>query len=428
MNRKDNFIWVVIICLFTFYITSIQTTAQAIDTIFTATEILDIEVLKYNPGEILIAAIGTCVSKSTDYGETWTTALFDTVPNCYDISFNKDNPSIGFLGGVSGLFKTTDGGFNWFNTNQLDDIYFVNVNPHFPNIIFAQGSIDPFLGPYYLYKSMDNGITWQDSLLNRWILDPQFNPENDSIAYGYNNINILKTTDQGGSWETILTTIPELRFTALCVDENNPGILYASKIGFLYKTTNNGDNWIHIDSTLKILFPSFKLSSILLDDSNPGRLLIGLDEGLFLTEDEGKHWKKIYDGYIYLIKADKESPRNIYCTTNNARIAIRLLDTFTVAGVNEVKNLLPERFYLFQNYPNPFNPTTSIKYAIGSKQFVQLKIYDILGNEVSTLINEIKPAGNYEVKFNALGLSSGVYFYKLQTGSFIETKKMILMK
>jgi hypothetical protein len=93
-------------------------------------------------------------------------------------------------------------------------------------------------------------------------------------------------------------------------------------------------------------------------------------------------------------------------------------------------------FYLDQNYPNPFNPSTIIKYTIsnviasGTKQSQQvlLKVYDILGNEIATLVNEEKPAGTYEIEFNGTGLSSGVYLYKLQAGDFVATKKMILMK
>lgn len=85
-------------------------------------------------------------------------------------------------------------------------------------------------------------------------------------------------------------------------------------------------------------------------------------------------------------------------------------------------------FSLSQNYPNPFNPLTSIHYAIGKRQFVTLKVYDILGNEIVTLVNDEKSAGNYEVNFNASNIPSGVYFYRLQAGSFIQTKKMILLK
>jgi agmatine deiminase len=109
----------------------------------------------------------------------------------------------------------------------------------------------------------------------------------------------------------------------------------------------------------------------------------------------------------------------------------------SVTGIADNSQLA--EFYLYQNYPNPFNPTTKIKYEIplsppllkGESEaggFVTLKVYDILGNEVATLVNEEKPAGTYEVEFNATGLTSGVYFYKLIAGSFIEMKKMILLK
>ncbi len=91
-------------------------------------------------------------------------------------------------------------------------------------------------------------------------------------------------------------------------------------------------------------------------------------------------------------------------------------------------NEIPEKFNLVQNYPNPFNPTTTISFSLPSSTFTSLKVYDILGNEVANLVNEEKPAGNYEERFDASSLTSGTYFYKLQAGSFIETKKMILLK
>jgi len=85
-------------------------------------------------------------------------------------------------------------------------------------------------------------------------------------------------------------------------------------------------------------------------------------------------------------------------------------------------------FALAQNYPNPFNPATIISYQLPIEGLVTLKIYDMLGNEVATLVNEIKTAGEYQVEFNASALSSGIYFYRLQAGSFVETKRMMLMK
>ena len=113
----------------------------------------------------------------------------------------------------------------------------------------------------------------------------------------------------------------------------------------------------------------------------------------------------------------------------------------TVVSVENVISKLPTECSLSQNYPNPFNPNTSIQYAISSPQFVSIKVYDVLGNEVATLVNEEKLPGEYEVEFNSRGLihqtlTSGIYFYQLRAGDpstssgqgFVQTKKMILIK
>jgi hypothetical protein len=102
-------------------------------------------------------------------------------------------------------------------------------------------------------------------------------------------------------------------------------------------------------------------------------------------------------------------------------------------SVDETEKVFPTKFLLSQNYPNPFNPSTKINYRLPERSFVTLKIYDVLGNEIATLVNEEKPAGSYEAEFNGTGLihqtlPSGVYFYQLRTGAFIETKKMILLR
>ena len=89
---------------------------------------------------------------------------------------------------------------------------------------------------------------------------------------------------------------------------------------------------------------------------------------------------------------------------------------------------LPTKFLLSQNYPNPFNPSTKIKYSVPQVSQVQIKVFDVLGNEIETLVNEEKPVGTYEITWYAEGLPSGVYFYQIKAGSFVETKKMVLMK
>lgn len=106
-----------------------------------------------------------------------------------------------------------------------------------------------------------------------------------------------------------------------------------------------------------------------------------------------------------------------------------LLISYNLTGINdEVSNQNPDNFLLSQNFPNPFNPSTSIRYQVSGNSQVILKVYDVLGNEVATLVNEEKPAGNYEVEFDASRLTSGIYFYQLKSGSYLETKKMVMMK
>jgi len=89
---------------------------------------------------------------------------------------------------------------------------------------------------------------------------------------------------------------------------------------------------------------------------------------------------------------------------------------------------IPQRFSLFQNYPNPFNPSTKINYSISQTIIVTLKVYDLLGKEITTLLNEEKPIGNYEIEFDGSNLSSGIYFYKMKAGNFSDTKKFILLR
>jgi hypothetical protein len=97
-------------------------------------------------------------------------------------------------------------------------------------------------------------------------------------------------------------------------------------------------------------------------------------------------------------------------------------------GIQNINNQVPNNYSLSQNYPNPFNPTTTINFSIPNSSNVSLKIYDILGNQVMTVVNEFKQAGNYSVNFDASRLSSGVYFYTITAGSFKDTKKMMLTK
>jgi hypothetical protein len=140
-------------------------------------------------------------------------------------------------------------------------------------------------------------------------------------------------------------------------------------------------------------------------------------------EDDPQIIKDGYGGAIFSWTDHRQTPQwDIYAQNIDHS---GNLGTITFVEEN---NKPPYSFNLDQNFPNPFNPSTSIQYAVSSRQFVTLKVYDVLGNEIVTLVNEEKPAGTYEVEFYGAGLPSGIYFYQLNAGSFVAAKKMLMIK
>lgn len=122
----------------------------------------------------------------------------------------------------------------------------------------------------------------------------------------------------------------------------------------------------------------------------------------------------------YTVNAGYKNPSRRYGTTT---ISIN------VTGINEkFDNSIPQEYKLYSNYPNPFNPETIIRYSIPQSSFTTIKIYNIEGKELATIVNEMKTAGNYQISFNASQLPSGTYFYRIESGNFSSTKKMILLK
>ncbi|GAB4127434.1 MAG: hypothetical protein Fur0015_01030 [Ignavibacteriales bacterium] len=128
-----------------------------------------------------------------------------------------------------------------------------------------------------------------------------------------------------------------------------------------------------------------------------------------------------FGGGLYLVVATK-----VDSTFSNGDVYGRFINPLT--DVENQNNLIPEKFKLFQNYPNPFNPTTKIEFSIPSDNNVEIKVFNVLGMEVATLLNEKRQAGKHSVEFNASNLSSGVYFYKIISGNYSEIKKMILLR
>jgi hypothetical protein len=152
-----------------------------------------------------------------------------------------------------------------------------------------------------------------------------------------------------------------------------------------------------------------------------------------LSTSLGTNWETIA---FVQGNGNSNSPKDYYFVdknVTNGKYSYRLkqIDNdgqFEYSNVLKVDISAPQEFVLYQNYPNPFNPSTNIQYKISNRQFVILKVYNILGNEVATLVNMEKPAGTYEFIFNRTDLVSGVYFYQLQAGDFVMTRKMVLLQ
>jgi hypothetical protein len=131
-----------------------------------------------------------------------------------------------------------------------------------------------------------------------------------------------------------------------------------------------------------------------------------------------------------LISMDRQTEKPVAAALRSAYLPYANKDGLIVGVQQDKENSLPSKFHLEQNYPNPFNPNTVISYKLAVNSYVTLKIYDLLAREVATLVDEYKPAGiyNYQLLTENYQLSSGIYFYTLKTGNFIETKKMLLLK
>jgi hypothetical protein len=163
-------------------------------------------------------------------------------------------------------------------------------------------------------------------------------------------------------------------------------------------------------------------------DSNIGTI-VGFNGTILRTTDGGQNWNQQFSKISINLNAVCFVDSNIGYITGGGGTILKTVNGGIITDVEEKKiRGIIEDFSISQNYPNPFNPSTTVRYNIPEKSFVTIKIYDILGKEVATLINEEKPIGNYTVKFDGSGLTSGIYFYQIKAGNYVETKKMILLK
>jgi photosystem II stability/assembly factor-like uncharacterized protein len=342
-----------------------------------------------------------------------------------------------FCSGMNAILKTTDSGNNWISQNTgltvwryLNSISFINENEGW--IVGDEGT---------LLKTTDGGLTW--------IQYPFSLSENLSQVYfssrdtGWVTVDpypfpssgkIFRTTNGGNSWVRQNNFTVNGLLSLFFLDKNTGWI--GGRNGTLIKTTDGGENWIKI---LEYEFDGYDLYDLHFVSANVG-CAVGTYTGffpntygnIFKTNDGGDNWIE------QLTPLVSNALTACYFLDQNIGWAVGEYGTIwetTNGGVTFVEeeennSTQPKEFLLQQNYPNPFNPSTTIQYTISNKQFVTLKVYDLLGREVATLVNEEKAAGSYGIEFGvkSLELCSGIYFYKLQAGDFVETKKMILLK
>jgi len=237
---------------------------------------------------------------------------------------------------------------------------------------------------------------------------------------------LLITTDAGTTWISKSTgTGATALFSTYFVDSNTGWV--TGDNGIIANTTNGGNNW-----TIQNSGVTSNLRDVYFTSGSTGWVVgnsMGSQGGIILkTTDGGNSWNRQIANIL-------ESFTSVHFLNENIGWVVGSNGTIlktTNGGISFIEeeefDEIPSNYNLSQNYPNPFNPSTTIKYSIPQSSNVVIKVFDILGNEIEKLVNEEKPTGTYEITWYAEGLPSGIYFYQLRAGSFVETKKMDLLK
>jgi len=350
------------------------------------------------------------VFRSTDNGTSWT-VINNGLNHKLIYSLAASGSNI-FVGIPTGLFVSTNSGESWNPTNIVGPVLSIIVNAS--NILASSNNS--------IWRSTNNGLSWEK-------LSTSYGGY--SIAtYGTNIFvgssgYVHRSTDNGTTWSSIKIGEPylTLKVTALAIIDT---ILFAGFEGAgVYRSTDSGLNWTKVNNGLTKEF----VQSLVAYGNN---LFAGTYQGyVFLSTNNGTNWSYVGHGlangsrnYIYSLAI---SGNNIFAGIMVSGVWRRPLSEM-ITSVERTSSEIPTSFNLSQNYPNPFNPSTTISFSIPTSEFVTLKVYDVLGRELATLVNENLSAGNYSYNFDASNLTSGVYLYKLQAGKYSETKKMILSK
>jgi photosystem II stability/assembly factor-like uncharacterized protein len=384
---------------------------------------------------------GTLI-KTTNGGSNWfplsivtTNALrsvfFTDVNTGYVVS---GNPTVYSDGDI---YKTTNGGTNWNSLN-------LPIHKHFYSIHFINSSTGFVSGFQVILKTTNAGSTWESQTIPgnvEWLHTIYFGDGNTGYAAGgtdyLSDRYIIRTTNGGSNWQTVYSYSGSGTFFGICFINASTGVAvggpYYSPGTYVYRTSNAGINWTEVftdNNSAQLWSARFVNSSIgYIAGGSPG-----INGVILKTTNSGFNW------YFQTPNANDHLTGNYFIDVNTGYVVGRtgrILKTTDGGGplvsVISAGNELPVQFHLYQNYPNPFNPATKIRFSLpnsfkGGKQSVLLIICDILGKEISTLINKQLSPGTYEVEWNAADYSSGVYYYKLVADDYTETKKMVLVK
>ena len=324
-----------------------------------------------------------------------------------------------FAGTNGGVFVSSNNGTSWASINSG------LTNLSIQTLIVSGANLYAGTLGGGVYLSVNNGTNW--TAVNSGLTDLHVTGLALGGTYLYaatSSSGVFQSPANVIQWTPCNSGLTNSEIKAIAAADTN---VFAATDSSVYLSTNNGTNWSTADTGL----PSSSSVLCFAIDSIGGasnNIFAGTNgKGVFLSTDGGTHWQDINTGM---------SNTTVLSLTINGTTLFAGTDrgvwTLTVAGlVTAVKRSareIPNRFSLSQNYPNPFNPSTKIVYQIPVKALVTLKVYDILGREVTTLVDAQQNAGQYHVTFDGSRLASGVYFYRIQAGSFIQTKKLMLLK
>ena len=344
------------------------------------------------------------------------------------------------------ISKTTDGGTSWnSSTSGLTDAGDANST-----LFISPFALDPenskaiIAGSNRVWLSFDNGNDWTDSSS---VLDTSngdlsavtiVNAASPYLAFaGTENGMIFKANITGGNeiWTSITPPNNNGAYVRrIVVDLNNKQNIYACYSGYnndgktptrhIFFSSDQGNSWTDISGDL----PDVPVHTLVIDPNNPQVLYIGTETGVYQTSNHGANWTNVSgNGMPNYVPVDElvlqTGTNQLFAFTHGRSVFVTTIPT----GVVE-KNNVPTKYSLSQNYPNPFNPSTTIDYAIPVQSQVVLKLYDAAGREIKTIVNQVQQSGTHHAVLNASTLASGVYFYRITAGNFVDTKKMILLK